>query len=190
MKRALVVVAIRMEAWAAAVPTTRLGVGPRRSGEALRRRLQRDRPEAVINLGICGALVPGVHIGEVVVVDGWVDGPRADGAVQRTLTRGLDSGGVTWRRGDALTVKYALEHPWSKHLAAHRTGASICEMEGRALAQVCADAGVPFAALRTVSDDHLTVLRRSPRMVPQLVRALGSLRRSSHAICGQFSLER
>ena len=190
MMRALVVVAIRMEAWAVVTPVTRVGVGPRRSGEALRRLLQRDRPDAEIKLGICGALVPGVRVGDVLVVDGWVGGPRADETVRQALIRGLDDGGVTWRRGEALTVKYALERPWAKHLAERQTGASICEMEGKALAEACADAGVPFAALRTVSDDHLTVLRRSPRMVPELVQSLLSLRRSAAAIRGQFSLDR
>jgi len=190
MTRALVVVAIRMEAWAAGIPTIRVGVGPRRSRESLSRLLGRHRPDAVINLGICGGLVPSMPVGQVVVVDGWVDGPRADATLRRALIRGLDGQGVAWSPGEALTVRHALQRPWSKHLAARTTDAMICEMEGRALAEACAEFGIPFAALRTVSDGHGTVLRRPPRMMPELVRGLRSLRRAAAAIRGQFSIQR
>jgi len=185
----LAVVAIRMEAWSVPVPTVRVGVGPRRSSGALRRLLRHARPDAVINLGISGGLVPEMPVGQIVVVDGWVDGPRADPEVVRAMIRGLEGAGMHWRRGTALTVKHALQRPWSKHLAARRTGADICEMEGRALAEVCAEARVPFAALRTVSDGHLTVLRRPPRMLPELTLGLRSLRRGAAAIAEQFSLK-
>lgn len=182
------VVAIGLEKLASGPRAVRVGIGPRRAADSLRRLLSGEPIEAVVNLGVCGALRPDLSIGDVVVIDGWTDGARPDPELRSALATHLDRRGLAWVSGLALTSPYALSHPWSKRRAFRCTGADICEMEGAALAAVCSDAGVPFAAVRTVVDDPDMVLRGPHRMVPELVRSLRALGRVARAIEGEIQL--
>ena len=177
-----VVVALRMEDWAFGGPCFRCGVGPRRAHARTAEWIRARRPGAVVNVGICGGLAAALAPGALVLVDDWVDGPDADPALSGALAAALDAAGVPFHGGTALTVREPLVGPADKARARRQTGAAICEMEGRAIARACGDAGVPFAALRAVADDRATVLRRPPRMLPALARALVALRRGGEAL--------
>lgn len=176
------VVAIRPEAWAVGPRAFRLGVGPRRAAAGMRKLLADVPVAAVVDLGVCGGLAEHIRVGDVLLVDGWYGGPRADAALRESLARRLDDAGVIWQGGEALTVSHALTRPWSKHKARRDTGADLCEMEGRAIAEVCAAAGVPMAAVRTVLDDADSILRRASRLPGQLAASLWALRRVVRAI--------
>ncbi len=180
--RALIVTALRREGLAAGGPFATCGVGVRRARASMERRLLRERPPAVVNLGIAGGLDPSLTAGDVVLVNGWAGGPPSDESLLLQLARHLDARGVVWRPGAALTVRRPLWRPRDKRDAFARTGAAVCEMEGRPLAEVCAGARVPFAAVRVVSDDQRTPLRRPPRMLPELLAALWGLRRVGMAL--------
>ena len=176
------VVAIRLERWAVGHRAFRLGVGPKRAAAGMRKLLSNLRVGAVIDLGVCGALAPHMRVGDVVLVDGWHGGPRADADLRASLAARLDRAEVIWQGGEALTVAHALSRPWSKHKARRDTGADLCEMEGCALAEACAAAGVPFAAVRTVLDDADSILRHSIRLPAKMTASLWALRRVARAI--------
>ncbi len=178
MNGATFVVAMRLEGWAFGGDVFRCGVGPRRAARRTRRWLHETRPAAVVNVGICGGMHPDLGVGELVLVDGWAGGPDADAGLLDELGAHLTRGGLPFSTGAALTVKLPLIRPVDKERGFQRSGAAVCEMEGLALAEVCGDAGVPFAALRAVSDDRNTVLRRPPRMATSLTRSLVALRRA------------
>lgn len=186
MTAAAFVVALRIEGWAfggaAGCETFRCGIGPRRAGEQTRRWLRHAAPVAVINIGICGGMSPDLRCGHLVLVEGWIDGPEADSGLRDELAARLTSAEVGFSTGQALTVRVPLVRPSDKDRAWRESGATICEMEGLALAEACADAGVPFAALRAVADDRDTVLRRPPGMAIPLVRSLMALRRAGRAL--------
>ncbi len=176
------VVALRLEGWAFGGGPFCCGIGPRRARRETERWLRTASPAAVINVGICGGMLPGLASGGLVLVDGWVDGPDADPALHRELGARLGSAGVVFARGRAITVEAPLIRPLDKERAHRESGATICEMEGLAIAEACAEAGVPFAALRAVADDLETVLRRPPRMAVPLTRALLALRGAGAAV--------
>ena len=181
------VVAIRPEAWTVGLRAFRLGVGPRRAAAGMRELLADAPVAAVVDLGVCGGLAEHIRVGDVVLVDGWYGGPRADADLRASLARRLDAAGVIWQGGEALTVSHALVRPWSKHKARRDTGADLVEMEGRAIAEVCAEAGVPMAAVRTVLDDADSILRQVSRLPGQLAASLWALRRVVRAIEGDKS---
>ncbi len=181
--------AIRLERWAVGPRAFRLGVGPKRAAAGMRRLLSDVPAAAVIDLGVCGGLAPHLKVGDVVLVDGWYGGPRADRSLTDDLAARLDAGGVTWQRGEALTVAHALARPWSKHKARRDTGADLCEMEGRAIAEVCAGAGVPVAAVRVVLDDADAILKRPVRLPVQLATSLWALGRAARALDTQKSVK-
>jgi nucleoside phosphorylase len=179
---ALIVTALRREGLAVGGSFAVCGVGVRRARETMEQLLNRRRPAAVLNLGLAGGLDPSLAIGDVVLVQHWIHGPPANEELVAAVARALACRGVTWHDGAALTVRRALWRPEHKRGAFADHGALVCEMEGQPLAEACAAAGVPFAAVRVISDDQFAVLRRPPRMMPQLLTALWGLRRVGHAL--------
>jgi adenosylhomocysteine nucleosidase len=137
--------------------------------------VERFQVDRILFTGVAGGLAPGVNRGDVVVADGFLQHdmdasplfPRYEvplygsdrfptdvaltarlaQAVQRALPgahlhRGLVVSGDRFvaSAGDSQALRLALPD------------ALAVEMEGAAFAQVCRDYGVPFAAVRTVSD--------------------------------------
>lgn len=129
----------------------------------------------IVFTGVAGALAPGVCVGDVVVADSFLqhdldvspifpkyevplyglsrfatDGPlsaRLAAAAQRALP------GVTVHRGlVASGDRFVSTTAECQALRSSLPEALAVEMEGAAIAQVCHDYGVPFAAVRTISD--------------------------------------
>ncbi|MDP7114421.1 MAG: hypothetical protein QGH45_20790 [Myxococcota bacterium] len=182
MNGAEFVVALRLEDWAFGGPCFCCGAGPRRARHRTVRWIRGARPAAVVNVGICGGMGPELPRGALVLVESWIGGPAAHGPLRHDLADALAAAGIEATPGRALTVAEPLIRPADKERAHSETGALICEMEGLAIAEACAAHGVPFAALRAVADDRDTVLRRPPRMLPALSRALLALRLAGRAI--------
>jgi adenosylhomocysteine nucleosidase len=137
--------------------------------------VERFGVDRIVFTGVAGGLAPGVEVGHVVVADAFLqhdldaspifpryevplygtdrfatDGPlseRLAAAVRRALPRTRLHRGLVVS-GDRFV---STDHE-SRHLQAVLPDALAVEMEGAAIAQVCHDYGVPFAAVRTVSD--------------------------------------
>jgi adenosylhomocysteine nucleosidase len=113
------------------------GVGRKAAGEATKRLLaQEPLPALVIAAGFCGALVPALRVGDVVT------SPRI------------------------FTADHVVGTPAEKRLLAAQHDADAVDMESAAVAEACAARGVPFRAVRAVSDTADTALS------PDLVRLL------------------
>lgn len=174
-------------------------------------------PGAVLSFGVAGALQPGLGVGAVlaaaVVRDGaarrFGDPAWTARLVARTGARLADFAGV-----DAVAAD-----PEDKARLREATGAAVVDMESHLAARAAAEAGLPFAALRVVSDraehglppaavaglgadggvDAAAVLRalaRDPRQLPALLRtgrdaaaALRALARARRAAGVRFGLE-
>ena len=132
------------------------GVGQKRA------RLAADRivlgsPSLVIAAGFCGALTSGLAVGDVVKPAEVVD---ASGKYWACSS--ISSG----HKGRLVTVTGLVTTHLAKLELAVRHGASAVDMESAAIAEVCAAKGIPFAAVRAVSDTVDTELS------PELVRLL------------------
>jgi adenosylhomocysteine nucleosidase len=136
--------------------------------------VERFRVDRIVFTGVAGGLARGVNRGDVVIADGFVQHdldaspifPRYEvplygisrfptdpdltgqlaAAVRRALHAHVHRGLVA--SGDRF-VSSAVE---SRMLQQALPDALAVEMEGAAFAQVCHDYGVPFAAVRTISD--------------------------------------
>jgi adenosylhomocysteine nucleosidase len=113
-------------------------------------------PRLVIAAGFCGALAPGLRVGDVVT------SPRI------------------------VTVDHLVADPADKHQLAERTGAEAVDMESAAVEEVCAARGVPFLAVRVVSDTADTAL--SPELVRLLSGGRVSPLKAAVALAGKPSL--
>lgn len=129
----------------------------------------------IVFTGVAGGLAPGVNVGDIVVADSFlqhdldaspifpkyqvplygVDRFAADPALSARLAVAaqLALPGVRLHRGLVVSGdRFVSTTAESRALQAALPQALAVEMEGAAIAQVCHDYGVAFAAVRTVSD--------------------------------------
>ncbi|MFM9853637.1 MAG: phosphorylase, partial [Sphingomonadaceae bacterium] len=104
--------------------------------------LARDA-RAIISIGICGALSPGLKVGDVVVGDS-----ETDSMWRAALTAQFPHAHI-----GAVYAQDAMLATADDKASTHRkTGAIAVDMESHIAARVAARHGLPFAILRVVSD--------------------------------------
>ncbi len=168
---------------------------------------------AVISIGIGGGLHPGLAVGQAVIATEVVSGS----ARRDADTSWRDA--IATRLPDAVADAIAgsdriVAEPAAKAALRRASGAVLVDMESHLAAQVAAACGLPFAALRVVSDDAehalppaalvaigsdggvkagavLRSLAARPGQIPGLIRtardsarAMASLRRCSALLGG------
>ena len=104
------------------------GVGRATARAAAQKLIDQVRPDRVIAAGFCGALDPGLRVGDIVL------SPRI------------------------LTVDRLVATPAEKAALRAATGASAVDMESAAAEDVCRERGVEFVTVRAVSDTADTAL--------------------------------
>lgn len=137
--------------------------------------IERFQVGRIVFTGVAGGLAPGVKVGDVVVADSFLQHdmdasplfPRHEVPLYGTsrfasdavLTDLLEAAarkalpGASLHRGLVVSGdRFVATTAESRALQAALPEALAVEMEGAAFAQVCHDYGVPFAAVRTVSD--------------------------------------
>jgi adenosylhomocysteine nucleosidase len=132
------------------------GVGPVRARTAIEELLATRTHPLVVSAGFCGALQPGLAVGDVY-------GP----------SEVIDVHGTVWKcefhehqAGRLLTTNAIVASPAEKRALGERTGALIVDMESAAIARACAAKAIPFISVRAVSDTVDTGLS------PDVVRLL------------------
>lgn len=137
--------------------------------------IERFKVDRIVFTGVAGGLAPHVKVGDVVVADSFIqhdldaspifpkyevplygaDRFATDAALSGQLARAARKAlpGAALHRGlVASGDRFVSTTAESRSLQAALPDALAVEMEGAAFAQVCHDYGVPFAAVRTVSD--------------------------------------
>lgn len=109
--------------------------------------------EALLCIGLAGGLSADVASGDIVVARTVVDETgaawRCDAAWVDAIVRRL---GGRVHVGTLLSASTVIGTPAAKTAAAARYGALACDMEAAAVALVAAESGVPFVAVRVISD--------------------------------------
>lgn len=133
----------------------------------------RYAPDAVINIGVAGAVGPGLRVLDVVIADrvcqhdmdtsaigdpvGLVSGVNeiyfpADSRLVDALGRAAEACGVRHVTGTVASGDQFLHESGKKQWIHDTFGAVAGEMEGGSVGQVCFVNRVPFAVLRCISD--------------------------------------
>ncbi len=145
------------------------GVGKVNAALCVQTALLRYSPDAVINVGVAGGVGTGVVTGHVVIGTDTVqydfdltDIGEADGLVSpcdETLSSALMNAARTVIPQERLSLgriatgdRFVGDSSTAARIRDHYS-ALACEMEGGAVAQVCAAWGVPCGVLRAVSDN-------------------------------------
>jgi len=138
-----------------------LGLGQERSQAALRELLaaseRRNTPlDAVLLVGCAGGLDPNLRPGDLVVPARYRhplrDPLEPDPGLLEQALEAAGSAGLRIHRGDSLTVDRLVAGAPEKLELGRRHAAAIVDLEDYWVAEVCAQAGVPFLAARAVLD--------------------------------------
>jgi adenosylhomocysteine nucleosidase len=157
------------------------GIGRRRTRAVLEKILsEKNQPSCVIASGFCGALHPGLKVGDVVIASEVVD---QSGHVW-PVTGNFQHEEKSKRR--LLTINHLIANATEKKQLGEAHKADVVDMESATVAEICATRGLPFLVVRAVSDAVDTELS------PQLVRLLSggnvSVWRALRALVGKPSL--
>lgn len=124
------------------------GVGPRRAHATVTRTLGHFPVTALIMSGTAGGVDRALVVGDVVVPAAWLDLASTDTFTVDTRLLAI-AGGL----GTVQQVSLgATAEAFVKDISELPAGVSIVDMETAAVARLSGEAGVPFVALRAVSD--------------------------------------
>jgi hopanoid-associated phosphorylase len=121
--------------------------------DLLERRLKEALPgaEAILSIGLCGALDPSLNVGDI-LIGTEVLRPRrrweTDPAWRAMLAERLPAA----RQGGVYGSGDMVIHAMAKAKLRGQGGADVVDMESHVAAQVAAGRGLPFAVVRVVSD--------------------------------------
>lgn len=131
------------------------------------------KPDMIINTGVGGGLADGLKIGDIVAADAvlqhdmdmsplgyevgyicGVDGVlmHCDSKISDLLFECIKDCSIPCKRGIVATGDQFISSNEKKRCLVEKFNASVCEMEGGAIGQVCTRNGVPFGVLRAISD--------------------------------------
>lgn len=114
-----------------------------------------DKPAFIVSAGFCGGVGPGVALGNLVVASHVVRDTAAvpaDPGLLETATRCLRTLGLAFHVGMLLTVDQVVDltaEPWTRRTDLHILAV---DMESAFLAEAAMRHGIPFLAMRAVSD--------------------------------------
>jgi adenosylhomocysteine nucleosidase len=137
------------------------GPGRQNAMEAARIVLPDYSPRAALCIGFAGAVKAELEGGDLVLCSSlyYVDGEgnlseplNCDEALIELAAEASQSAGLGLRVGGSVTVDEECVLPGIKEGLGRRVRADVVEMENYWLAQVAAERGVPFVAVRAISD--------------------------------------
>lgn len=131
-------------------------------------------PTLIINTGVAGGIADGLHIGDVVIADtvcqhdmdtspigdpvGLISGINriyfeTDKKASDSLAASLAKFNINTVRGNIATGDQFVSTSEKKSYLKEGFNAAACEMEGGSIGHVCFVNNVPFAVLRSISDN-------------------------------------
>ncbi len=150
------------------------GKGPERA-QAATKYLLACNSTTIINMGVAGALVTGLEAGDVLcptIIKSESDSLDVSALQPYDMATILGPSGVKLRSGHLLTVTEIAHTPAEKKVLHDKYSAHAVDMEAYYVGAECVKEGVPFYAIKAISD---TVNDTLPAPVTGCVDELGRL---------------
>jgi hopanoid-associated phosphorylase len=122
---------------------------------ALLKGFDASKIRGVISFGVAGGLDPNLHSGDVVIATEVIAGDvrwLAGTEFSASLLGDADLGDKRVIRGGLVGVEKVISARAGKEALRSATGASACDMESHIAAEYAEKVGLPFAAIRVISD--------------------------------------
>ena len=131
------------------------GIGSVRARQGAERLLA-NGAQALISMGMAGALAGHVNAGDVIIPDRIVSEEdrqhETDAAWRATVTATISARGIPVHCGSLLQTTHIVRHPRDKQALHRATGALAVDMESAAMLEVAAGNDIPSLVLRVIID--------------------------------------
>jgi adenosylhomocysteine nucleosidase len=150
----------------------RSGIGPAKAAAAIQS--LEVLPSAILSVGTAGGLSSNSQIRDIVVASETVfkDQPndilKCSEELVRAAAEACVSGGLRFCVARVATSPKAIINAKERHRLHQLTGGHAVDMESHAVAVEAAKIGVPFSAIRVISDDITSAPFPEPRMYKEL----------------------
>ncbi len=136
------------------------GIGCDNATQAAHQLLEEQSPDLLITSGFCGAILPGLKAGQIVVASSiWMDGesgitniPHQISGVGLACIAGSLPHGNPAVKGSFITTQAIRSKKALAKSLPDRSPHPVVEMESGAIARVAAQHGIPLLGIRAVSD--------------------------------------
>lgn len=166
----------------------RTGIGPI-AEEATHAAIDELSPSVVLSVGTCGGLNDALSSGQIVLcghLHEWSeelpDEPYAVTADTRLLTAAVDAAnaaGVSVHTGGSVSIDTPAWGPDEKRALRDWMGHDIVEMESFWIGRAAAERGIPYLAIRVITDGHDETIPN----IPGLIDAEGNVDQSKLIEC-------
>lgn len=128
------------------------GVGQKAAGRATAEAIKFYQPKWVVSAGFAGGLNETLRRGQIVMADEVINLAGETIRVDLRLDRESLAATKGLHVGRLLTVDSILREPAERRDLAAKHGSIACDMETFAVAAACRQQGIPFLAIRIISD--------------------------------------
>jgi adenosylhomocysteine nucleosidase len=150
----------RFELEGTCVALVESGMGAAHARSATEALISLARPGAILNFGLCGGVLPGLALGELVLAERvcWLAQGRLtleaqpDPELSRLVLEGCASAGVQVQRGSFITAAAIMNKKEVALSLGDGAANPVLEMETAAVLRAAGERGIPALALRGVSD--------------------------------------
>ncbi len=152
----------------------RSGIGPARATSAVKG--LDVRPSAILSVGTAGGLASDSRIRDIVVASEIVFRDQPDNVLEcseqlvQAVAEACSSEGLSFRIARIATSAKAIISSLERNRLHQLTGGHAVDMESHAVAVEATKMGVPFTALRVISDDITSAPFPEPIMLKELWR--------------------
>lgn len=128
------------------------GIGRENAARAAIAAIMHNRPDCIINGGFCGAMTTGLHVGDIVTA-GQIHNLRKETAGEAIPLDATSNNPLLteFATADFITADFICSKDEILKSFSYLTTA-VVEMESYGVASTCKEHGVPFIAVRAVSD--------------------------------------
>jgi adenosylhomocysteine nucleosidase len=161
------------------ISVVKCGVGPERAAQAIRH--LNEKPAAIVCAGTAGALVGDLKTYDMVISAETVFGDAPESVIAWPLAlaeaagRACHAEGLSHRLCRMATVREAVFDRRDREQLHSLTGAVAVDMESHALGDEARRQGIPFVAIRVISDDVDSLGPERPQRLMTSVRSPGEL---------------
>jgi adenosylhomocysteine nucleosidase len=175
------------------------GIGPNAASATCKALLEEFSPSLFVSVGLAGAISSSLKVGDVILPEKTIN--TETGRVFPVTATGPTLAGALLSSPTVLSVSQKRE------AAAHHHGIAV-DMEAAAVAEVAASAGIPFLAVKAISDEanfemppfekfvradgtfstgpFLASAALRPQWWPRMLRLARNSRRASEALCARL----
>jgi adenosylhomocysteine nucleosidase len=152
------------------IATVEAGMGANKAKRATQALIDAHTPTWVLSCGYSGALRDGMKVGDIVMADSIVDthGDRLDVDMKMS-----SEGSKRLHVGRFVNADEIIRHVAVKKQLAEQYDAIAVDLESLAVGKICQAAGIPFMAVRVISDDTSADL---PAEIVSILNESGSFR--------------